>query len=879
MRFQRHVTFRSALLVSVAASGLLAGQVSAEPAGELEEIIVRGAKYQNLKALDAKRNTFQVMDAVSADEIGRLPDFNVGESLARVPGISVRTDQGEARFVTVRGLNPDYNSTLLDGSTIAVPDRDGRNVFMEVLPASAAKRIEVFKTVTPDQEGHAVGGIINLVTPSAYDYDDLQIKVQGEIGQYEENKGFEGKKLSGDADILIADKFGADDAWGFVLTGNYFQRDSYLPWAQFERFRFYDSGGNEVAPYTEGALPAPGQRRYHWYHNDRQRYGGMAKLEYKPSVDSYSFLKVYYNIAKDDEARQTDVFENRSGNMAVDQTENSGTLVGSNFRTRQYVGIFDFKRSLWGGQLGTAYQMDDSNQLKLRASYSGSLFKNPESFVEWRRDSSDYAFSYEREGDAFNVTLNDPAAAYDFDNMPMNNYNFTDRRMKETVWEFSADVIGDSLFSSDTLGYLAGVKYRMLERNYNEDKFRWLAAGGNTFSLGASGLATIEEVNSMPGILPGQGVITVDTSNVLPAVNAHIGANPAEWTFDEQAWDDLRADYGVDEDVFSAYAAITHETENQRLVAGFRIEATSFDTNGFRRIDGDPATVDDSGNYLNILPSINYQYTASDSVIFRAAYSRTIGRPKFSEFAPSLESASLAGAQPTLSRSNPDLKPRLSDNLDISVEKYLDGGSGIIALAGFYKRIQDEIYVGTSEQLIPELDPDTLTLVSQPENADNITNLFGVEINLVKNFDFLPSPLDGFGGAVNATKIWHDFKYPLTDGRMFKPETMLGQANEIVNAALFYDKGRFNANLALNYTGIQGDRFNTSNPDNNSYVDKDWQVDFKASYYVLDNLALTMNLYNIWGESEDLVTGRFREQPGRESSFGSAYFIGFSYVY
>jgi len=263
----------------------------------------------------------------------------------------------------------------------------------------------------------------------------------------------------------------------------------------------------------------------------------------------------------------------------------------------------------------------------------------------------------------------------------------------------------------------------------------------------------------------------------------------------------------------------------------------------------------------------------------RAGYSRTIGRPKFSEFAPSLESASTAGTQPVLSRSNPDLKPRLSDNIDISVEKYLDGGSGIIALAGFYKRIQDEIYVDTTEQLIPELSPDTLTLVSQPQNADNTTNLFGIELNLVKNFDFLPSPFDGLGGAVNVTKIWHDFKYPLTDGTFFEPRTMLGQANKIVNAALFYDKGKFNANLALNYTGIQADRFNTSNTDNISYVDEDWQVDFKASYYVTDSLALTMNLYNIWGNSEDLVTGRYLEQAGRESAYGSAYFIGFSYSY
>ena len=148
--------------------------------------------------------------------------------------MSIRTDQGEARFVSLRGLNPDYNSTLLDGSTIAVPDRDGRNVFMEVLPASVAKRIEVFKTVTPDLEGHAIGGIINLVTPSAFDYPGFTVNSKIEFGEYERNEGFEGNSPSGDADFLIANQFGVNDQFGLVLTGNYFQRDSYTPWAQFE---------------------------------------------------------------------------------------------------------------------------------------------------------------------------------------------------------------------------------------------------------------------------------------------------------------------------------------------------------------------------------------------------------------------------------------------------------------------------------------------------------------------------------------------------------------------------------------------------------------------------------------------------------------------
>ncbi len=864
-------------MASFHAAPALAQEQESAASTQGDMIVVVGTRLQNQRALGAKRNTVQISDSVAADEIGRLPDFNVGESLARVPGISIQTDQGEARFVSIRGLNPDYNTTLLDGSAIAVPDRDGRNVFMEVLPASVADRIEVFKTATPDLEGHAIGGVINLRTPSAFDNPGLNLKLQAEIGQYEDNEGFEGDGLSGTADLLFSNTFGAEDQFGIVVTGNYFKRNSYLPWAQFERFDFFDPvTGAEVGAYTDSAFAAPGQRRYHWYHNNRQRYGGLAKFEFRPSADFEGFVKAYYNIATDDEARQTDVFDEIGGNLLTNATETSGTLVGPGFRTRQYVGQFDFERSVWGVQGGGDLALGDGTTVKFRANYSGSRFENPESFVEWRRDSADYAYSYVRDGDAFNVTLNDPAAAFDFDLMPFHEYNFTERRLDEEIVEVSLDLVGEDIFASNGLGYMIGLKYRSLDREYDEERFAYQDTALNAYTLGASGLASIENVPNMPGILDDQGVIAIDTARVLPELLAYIDANPAEFSFNENITNDFRSDYGVGENVLAGYAAITHQGDKHNLVAGLRIEASDFETSGFRNVDGMFEPVTDGGDYINFLPSVNFSYFMDESRIIRAAYSRTIGRPKFSEFAPSRESLSTAGTIPTVSRSNPDLLPRVSDNIDVSFENYFDGGAGIISIAGFYKRIEGEIFVRTTEQLFTVDGMDVLTAISQPENAGQPTNLFGLEFNLVKNFDFLPAPLDGLGGSVNATKIWTDFKYEIADGTFFTPETMLGQANHVVNLALFYDKGPFSAKIAYNWTDIQAVSLN-SNPDNIAYLGEDWALDFKAQYRVTDRAAVTFNAYNIAGKSEDRVTGRFLEQPGRTSNYGAAYFIGFSY--
>ena len=888
MKSQASKHLKSVLLTGVCASCLLIGPAVADESaapeqGSLEEIVIKGTKLQNLRSLEAKRDMLQVIDAISADEIGRLPDFNVGESLARVPGVSIRTDQGEARFVSIRGLNPNYNSTLLDGSTMAVPDRAGRKVFMEVLPASVSKRIEVFKTATPDLEGHAVGGIINLVTPKAYDYDDMALQFQGEIGRYDQYDGYQGKRLSGNADFLFADKFGSNGEFGVVVTGNYFSRYSYLPWVQFERFRFYNPSGVQTSDYADGSVGAPGQRRYHWYKNDRTRYGGMVKLEHKPSTDIYSFLKVYYNIASDDEARQTDVLNNLSGNTLTNFTPTSGTLIGTGFQSLQQLGLFEFERSVWGGQVGTDYNVSENTLLKLRGSYSGSLFKNPESFFIWRRNSSDYAFSYDRDGDAFNVTLNNPTAAYNLNNLPMIEWNLTDRRMKEQVYEASADIVGDQLFGSDALGYIIGAKYRRTDRNFDENRQVYTALAGNTLNLGASGLASLSSVSHMPGILSGQQIIVIDSKRTLSTVQDHIAANVGQWSFNDQPDVDARSDYGVQEDVIAGYAAVTHQSDRHRMVAGLRIEATSYDTSGFRRNPALPGPanyvpITDRGHYVDFLPSFNYSYDISDDMVVRAAYSKTIGRPPFNQFAPSQESVTIGGTQPTVTRSNPDLKPRKSDNIDLSIEKYLDNGTGIIALGAFYKRIQGEIILTTTEQLVDIFGTEQLALVTQPSNAGKNINLWGLELNIIKNFDFLPSPLDGLGASFNATKLWHDFEYQTNTGVFFDPITMQGQSNKMFNASLFYDKGPFSAKLAYNYIGIQMDVINT-NPDQISYVDREWHVDFKASYRVTESLSASINLFNILGEREDLVTGRFQEQPGRESNFGPAYFFGLSYVY
>ena len=236
----------------------------------VEEIIVSGVRLQNQEAIAVRRDADKVVDSVGSDDIGRLPDFNIGEAVQRLPGVVVQNDQAEARFVTVRGLNSAYNYTTVDGVSIAVPDRNGRRVFMDVMPASLADRIDVYKTFTPDLEGGAVGGVLDIRTASAFERGS-QLKVSGEIGRYENHKGYNGSNPSGDADVKYSTLFGADQQFGLVLFGNYYHRDSYVPQLEAgSTHYFYNANGTSAGQpgvntgvYPGTGYAVPGERR--WY--------------------------------------------------------------------------------------------------------------------------------------------------------------------------------------------------------------------------------------------------------------------------------------------------------------------------------------------------------------------------------------------------------------------------------------------------------------------------------------------------------------------------------------------------------------------------------------------------------------------------------------
>lgn len=872
-----------ALAISVQAGAVFAQ--AATSTKTLEEVEVIGTRWQNMQAIDARRTSPRVIDAVSADDAGRLPDFNIGEALQRLPGIGIQNDQAEARFVTVRALNAEYNYTTVDGLSIAVPDRNGRRVFMDVLPASLANRIDAIKTLTPDLEAGAIGGIIDIRTADAFDYDPDTLDINAELGKYDNDDGFRNVGNSGNGNVFYATQFGEDEQWGLVLTANYYKRDSAIPQNEWGSSRyFYDKNGSDAGqpndpPYPGTGYAVPGERRAFYYHNDRSRYGGTAKIQFKPSDKQEYFVRAFWNRADDDEARQTDLLRHSGKGQLSKQTANSGTVLSANgLQQRHYLGQFDFQRSVWAISGGGNFVFDQDSELDIKLNYSGSSFDNEENWAEWRMSGDnngdgidDNAFSYQRAGDVYQVSLLDPEANRDFSQFGANRRQFDSRALDEDLYEVKVDW---SANINEQWSYKTGLSFRQIDRQFNEDRDKYKPASGNDYTLANSGVVNNDVCLTAPGYTAGQCIVILDPDKVSDNWNAHYAANPDQWTYDAMTRDDNRFDYELTEEVFAAYAMASYNTDNSNLSFGLRYEDTSLDASGRRNVSGTGWTnTNNSGGYSELLPSINFSYNLNEEMAFRAAFTQSIGRPAFNLIAPVGEDLDLNDLE--LSRSNPDLKPRRSNNYDLGFDWYIDDGEGIIGINLFHKVVQDEIYKASQDETVVVDGQSYLVSATKPINSNEDTNIYGVELQLVKSLD---SVYEGLGLSMNATLLKTDFTTVMNDGTHHQLDSMVGQPNESYNLALYYDSDSFSAKLAYNYQSMKAThRLRTDREYRNRYDTEEKSLDLKVSYRFNDSWSASFNALNLTDEGRGEVLGFNQELPIVKSDFGRALFLGVSY--
>ena len=837
--------------LEVPQSGEFTTDVGLSALGISEEIVVVGFRVAQLTSLQAKKASVVVLDAVTSDEAGKLPDMNAAESLQRVPGTSLTLDQGEGRYVSIRGIDAGLNNVTIDGQTVGAPEAGDRRIALDTIPADVLSRLEVRKTITPDLDGNAIGGAINLVTPSAFDHAEQQrITGSAEIGYYDLN----GESPYAGA-LTYSGRFGTDERFGLTLSASYSERKYASENIQ---------GGAEWE--EEGDFLIPDEYVLRDYELERRRQGIVANLEYRPNDDLQFYWRNLWNEFRDTEQRQQAIIDYRNGDL-LDQTPTSGT-----FTEAEGERLVKYRRedqSIFNSTIGGKYEFG-------RSTLSGSIgvgqadqdtpFDNEWSF----EDSDPFAATYDTSRFFWAVDGGAPfldAAAYEF-----NEVVRARQQVEEYLFQAQIDFNHELDFGS-VPGFLK-VGAKLTGRDKDSD------ATGDVYD-GFDGDLTLDSVARSA---PKDFLSSVSSAYVFgPRVNYRASESVFRDEFAlferselDSLEESLAADYKVSEDISAGYVMAGAELGRWSLVGGVRVEYTDAAYSAFDLVfdDGDLVPEDvtrrkGDNDYTNYLPSLHAQYQLRDDLIIRGAWTNTLGRAAYESLVPlrefEIDPDGDGGFEGSVVEGNPELDPIESMNFDVSVEWYLQP-AGLVSIALFHKDIDNPIYTEVTEIEDEEFEGRFFSELSieRPRNAVD-GKITGLELNLQQQLTTLPAPFDGLGAAFNYT--WTDSEATVF-GRTKKVPFFL-QPDHVVNLALFYEKFGFEARVAYAYRSDYLDEI-AGDAEQDIYVDSRSQLDLKLAYAVTKQWRVFAEFRNLTDEPWRYLNGNKRLAENEIYSWNAA---------
>ncbi|WP_369943314.1 TonB-dependent receptor [Xanthomonas medicagonis] len=847
----------------------------------LDTITVSGQQLSIRQAIGAKREAEVISDGVSADDVGSIPDFGLGEALQRVPGVSmvINNGRGEAQFMSLRGFNPDYNAVLIDGVALPSTETSRRIQSLDVIPASLAQQVDIYKSFRADMDANAIGGVAALRTRSAFDSPGPFAAVRANLADWENQRYLHDSGPSGQVQGTLSNTFGADGRFGVVLSADYFRRDSSSLDTAIDSYSYYRNGVRQaLTPNqdTTGMALAPDRFRPLIYDNIRQRRSVFGKLQYD-DMDSLSMNLSAGRFEHDNDEQRRAQFINRSGNATV-ASATTGSYAQGNAQVD--ADAFEQNRELRYAQFDGRYISNPTGHLDFLVNRArGSYRQDTREDVFVGAASPQLGFGYTVRPDARPLlTLNNPgyygnAANYQqsyFFNRVENSSTDTTTLKLDYSQNANADALG--------WGLRTGLQYRSLDQRYNLDEVRYTPTGK----------VSLADV----GRDPTQVCPYADFSCMLlidPAkVAAFFAANPSRYAL---AASNLRnstlSDFSIAEHGGAAYLMGTWHGSVTQLAFGLRNET-------LRRsvVSPVPQPLNSTSNYVGqrsdssmqfLLPSANVGWDIAPTLKLRLAGSRTLGQPTYADLGQN-STPTVSATAFTLSRSigNPALRPRRADNLDLSLEWYPDRDAQV-SLGLFQKRIRDEIVRLTSTET--QTNPGGLigtyqVTTTQAVNASD-ARVRGVEFTAIDtHFDFLPTALAHFGGMFNVTMLdARTADVQMADGSLRSLPALMESPKRTANASLLYDLGRFSARLSGNYTDKQLIAFATDTPVNDRYYDAITTYDLQLAYRIGEHLRVTVQGKNLTDAKLSRMIGVDQALLREQLDNGRAYYFGVDYAF
>lgn len=813
-------------------------QLMLVPQQDLEVIRVTGQREGQARALNMQRSADNIKSVVSSDYLGRFPDANVAESVQRLAGVSIQRDQGEGRYVNVRGAPLEFANVTVDGVVVPSPNGTTRAIDLDTIPSDVISALEVTKALTPDLDADAIAGNINIVTQGAL--DSQQPFVRGSLSAGRNQKG-RGDVNSGS--LTLGQQF-ADGKAGVLLSGSHSSTERVTD--NVEHTWTKQSSGQYLPTTTE----------FKDYELTRTRTGISGRMDWRPSDLHRLYLAQHYSRFEDDEYRDTTTLTLERFTAA--STSSKGVAGRTTFdkELRHRTVEKTIKSSQFGGQ-----SLVDDWQLDYSAAYSSATeaYPNRDYLIFRETSRPQLAFDFSNPDlPAYQVLDSKGALVRGDFNFPQSQYAFRryERRFGEAeeteqAYSFDASHIGN--IGQIESRWKLGVKARLKDKTNDEDRKRnAVGTGGPAFS------AVVRDKQSLPfgGTYNNGPKLRTDFIDAYSSIyeNAqYLPLVPASTTTDFKASEDILALYGMN----------TLSWDSTTLVLGGRLEQTS--------TEGSAAQFDNTTNkalpqfaendYLKFFPSAHLRYELDSGVILRSAYSTGLNRPNFADLAPYfiVEERSSSGGG-SISIGNSELKATYAHNLDVLAEYYVEP-LGHVAAGVYYKKLSDPIFKARSTQTSGEYAGFQMT---RPENGDS-GRLYGVELNWQQTIDALP----GVGFMLNYTLAESSADLPFGIGETDLP----GTSRHTYNAALNYDNYGISAQLAYNQRTEYVDALDTSDPGLNIFWDKRGTLDFSTSYKFTPQLSVFAEATNLTDSKAIRYQGT-RSRVFEHEQFGRAWQVG-----
>ncbi|WP_161964699.1 TonB-dependent receptor [Xanthomonas arboricola] len=876
---------------------------------ELDKVQVTGLRRAIEGAISVKRDSTSIVEAISAEDIGRLPDVSIAESLARLPGLAAQRVAGRAQVISVRGLSPDFSTTLLNGREV-VSTGDNRSVEFDQYPSELVSGVTVYKTPDAGLVGQGLSGTVDMQTARPLSYNERVIAIGGRYQRNSLGKAANVDPYGNRFNVSYIDQF-ADRTIG--LTIGYAHTDMpiqenqvglYEPWQQVDAQR-QRPGVADGVYFSDGikALRRTGNQK---------RDGIMATLQYRPSNAWTSTLDAFHTKAEQiDTANQfelnlsnynggytpglniTDVRVNDNNSFIGGTASGVYPLVRGMYNKREdKIEAFGWNNEITAGAVKIIADLNYSKATRDELNLENNLQRAPMPQLDTVGVSVvGNGFSQLAPG----MNYSDPGELFLTNTIYGSGYGKVPR--VEDVLKGAR--LQASFPMPEALSWFSdldvGVNYANREKQKTQPE-------GN-ITLGAQGEATVAaDLQYAPVNLGFAGLGSLPAWNVPAAVSRYMLFNPSDdasflvskaWTVEEKittAW--LRANIDTEWGEVGVRGNIGVQLQS----ADQSSQANYWDAS--QPPGSEVRPIDDGKKYRDWLPSLNLAFQFPYEQTLRFAMAKQVARPRVDQLRASLEfGVDTSTGRPGASGGNPMLDPWRANAIDLSYEKYF-AERAYVAAAFFYKDLKSYIYTQSRDNydfsaLVAGYVPPpgsapvlTTGTFSAPFNGKGGT-LRGVELTASLPLDLLFAPLEGFGIQASATFNDSDVKIrdpesasSVGDGEISLP----GLSERVYNLTAYYEHKGFEARVSQRRrSDFIGEIGNFNGNRTLRYVVGENITDAQISYSfaegsTLDGLTLLLQASNL-SNSPYRTYAETKDRPLEYIEWGRTFVLGVNYKF